>query len=123
MIGFGIFRVPILTQFALRVPSDISAAAKRFSGSEEFDSSVVELELKPLVAGKTPQGWDCATYAFVYPGTSDVEAVLSFHKHPTRGLEWEISRVAGYRQRFYKDGKEIVTMERGSNIGYFWGIV
>jgi hypothetical protein len=108
---------------APRVPSDIAEAAKRFSATEVFGVQVVDLELRPLVAGKTPQGWDSVTYGFFYPGTNDVEAVLSFYRHPTSGLNWEISRVASYKQTFFKDGAEIISSEAESHVGYWWGLV
>lgn len=72
---------------APRIPTDIDDVTK-------WEEKTIDLERKPLMSGVEDGGYQTAAYAFIVPGTQNVECFLVITKLP-EGYRWEASRCGG----------------------------
>jgi len=105
-----------------KIPTDIDDVAKKFAITRFWEEKTIDLERKPLMSGVEDGGYKTAVYAFVVPGTQNVECFLVITKVP-QGYHWEASRAGGAEMTVYYQGTEVARMAMYSNIGYFGGVV
>jgi len=107
---------------APRVSSGMEAIASGFMVTRTWKDVTVDLERRALIYGKDEEGREVSCYAFLVPGTQNVECFLCMTKVPDKGYAWEISRAGGAEMHVYYKGAEIVTMTRPVNhTGYWFG--